>query len=200
MAPPDSSIAISCRCVPQQQQPEGHHVAWWHGIVHNNQLRMAQADMHYLMPNCAAIAYHYPDQKAKEQEGQGEPPGATDVSQWMRPEMKAQIPGLLQYMAEQQAAMLAERQPFFYIAFLAVQPEGQGQGLGGRMLRHLLRRADEAGRWSYLEATNDRNVQLYQRHGFSIRSQSSWAVLDACPGLEGADSGSRPCLRQKLIP
>ncbi|KAJ9506244.1 hypothetical protein QJQ45_000150 [Haematococcus lacustris] len=102
----------------------------------------------------------------------------------MRPGMKAQIPGLLQYMVEQQAAMLAERQPFFYIAFLAVQPEGQGQGLGGRMLRHLLRRADEAGRWSYLEATNDRNVQLYQRHGFSIRSQSSWAVPDACPGLE----------------
>lgn len=61
--------------------------------------------------------------------------------------------------------------PHEYLAYLAVVPKHQGQGIGSRLLRHRLTRLDAAGRTTYLDATGDRNAALYRRHGFRDLAQ-----------------------------
>ena len=53
-----------------------------------------------------------------------------------------------------------------YLAYLAVHPEWQGRGYGGRLLRHHLRQLDTRPTPAYLEATGTRNSALYLAHGF----------------------------------
>ncbi|KAL6749350.1 hypothetical protein V8C86DRAFT_2850258 [Haematococcus lacustris] len=164
-------------------KPEWHYPRW-HAVALNSQLSKPNIGMLYANPDCSAVAYAYRYPEEIGVKVDPPPAGFTDTAQWQRPEAAAAYKELIDFMAAGKELCLQRHGPFFYIGFLAVRPQSQGQGLGARLLRQLLRRADEAGRWSYLEATNDGNVQLYQRHGFSIRSQSSWAVPDACPGLE----------------
>jgi GNAT superfamily N-acetyltransferase len=47
-----------------------------------------------------------------------------------------------------------------------VAPEGQGQGLGSRLMKPTLDRCDEARLPAYLEASNERCAALYERLGF----------------------------------
>ncbi|WP_436528472.1 GNAT family N-acetyltransferase [Actinoplanes sp. HUAS TT8] len=53
-----------------------------------------------------------------------------------------------------------------YLAFLAVRPDRQGQGLGAALLQHRLTGLSRRHRAAYLEATGLRNRALYQRFGF----------------------------------
>ncbi|GAA0742198.1 GNAT family N-acetyltransferase [Dactylosporangium roseum] len=59
--------------------------------------------------------------------------------------------------------------PHHYLAFLAVHPDRQGEGLGSALLRHRHAHLDELGVPAYLEATNPRNRGLYERHGYRPR-------------------------------
>ncbi len=61
--------------------------------------------------------------------------------------------------------------PHWYLFFLAVDPEFQGQGLGSAILRATLAPIDAARADAYLEASSDKNVPLYLRHGFEIISE-----------------------------
>jgi len=56
-----------------------------------------------------------------------------------------------------------------YLAFLAVDPEHQGRGLGSALLKHHHAELDQAGTPSFLEATGTRNRHLYTRHGYLPR-------------------------------
>jgi ribosomal protein S18 acetylase RimI-like enzyme len=58
--------------------------------------------------------------------------------------------------------------PHWYLPLIGVDPERQGKGLGSMLLERALRRCDHNGQPAYLEATNSRNVALYERHGFEI--------------------------------
>lgn len=58
--------------------------------------------------------------------------------------------------------------PHFYLFAIAVHPSKQGKGLGGRLLREGLRRADEAGMPAYLENSNEKNLGFYRAHGFRV--------------------------------
>jgi hypothetical protein len=51
------------------------------------------------------------------------------------------------------------------------------------MVEALCTIADAAGKWSYLEGTNERNAQLYERLGFVRRQHKQW-TLEECPGHE----------------
>ena len=62
-------------------------------------------------------------------------------------------------------------QPHDYIAYVGVAPEGQGQGLGTRLLRPTLDRCDTEGLPTYLEATSERNRALYARLGFQVQGE-----------------------------
>lgn len=58
------------------------------------------------------------------------------------------------------------REPHFYVPYVGVAPEGQGKGLGTKLLGRTTERADAAGLPTYLEATSERNAALYERLGF----------------------------------
>jgi GNAT superfamily N-acetyltransferase len=60
--------------------------------------------------------------------------------------------------------------PHHYLAFLAVRPDRQGQGIGGALLDRHHDRLDAAGLPAYLEANDPRNRDLYLRHGYQVRS------------------------------
>ena len=62
-------------------------------------------------------------------------------------------------------------EPHFYLAFVGVEPEHQGHGLGSALLDPVLDRCDAEGVPAYLEATCGRNVALYERHGFAVVEQ-----------------------------
>jgi len=56
----------------------------------------------------------------------------------------------------------------WYLAYLGVRCDSQGQGVGSALLREVLSKADVDGVPAYLESSNERNLTLYQRHGFRI--------------------------------
>jgi ribosomal protein S18 acetylase RimI-like enzyme len=68
-----------------------------------------------------------------------------------------------------------------YLAFLAVHPDHQCQGVGTALLRHRYTELDPAGRHAYLEASSERNAKLYERLGFRHLPQT--LVLPSGPPL-----------------
>jgi GNAT superfamily N-acetyltransferase len=56
----------------------------------------------------------------------------------------------------------------WYLPLIGVDPAAQGQGYGGGLLQQALDRCDREGMIAYLEATSQRNIPLYQRHGFRV--------------------------------
>jgi GNAT superfamily N-acetyltransferase len=71
---------------------------------------------------------------------------------------------------QQQIERLHTRQspPHWYLGYLATRRDRQGEGLGTRMLREVLTGADTDGVPAYLESSNERNLPLYERHGFRV--------------------------------
>lgn len=59
-------------------------------------------------------------------------------------------------------------EPHWYIWLLAVDPQYQGQGLGGALLRSLTSRADAQGAPVYLWTVQPHNVPFYEHLGFQV--------------------------------
>jgi GNAT superfamily N-acetyltransferase len=59
-------------------------------------------------------------------------------------------------------------EPHWYLPMIGVEPNGQGKGLGGALMRHVVTRCDREGVLAYLESSNPRNITLYERHGFEV--------------------------------
>jgi ribosomal protein S18 acetylase RimI-like enzyme len=57
-------------------------------------------------------------------------------------------------------------EPHWHLAFLAVHPDRQGQGLGSHLMGVTHSELDTTGVDAYLEATNEENHKLYLRHGY----------------------------------
>jgi GNAT superfamily N-acetyltransferase len=72
-------------------------------------------------------------------------------------------------------------EPCWYLPLIGVDPIFQGRGYGSALLRYALEHVDRSGVPAYLEASNPRNISLYERHGFevlgSIRAGSSPTVV-----------------------
>ena len=54
----------------------------------------------------------------------------------------------------------------WYLPFIAVDPSQQRKGIGSFLLKEALKMVDEKGDRAYLEASNESNKALYERHGF----------------------------------
>jgi ribosomal protein S18 acetylase RimI-like enzyme len=58
--------------------------------------------------------------------------------------------------------------PHWYLGLLAVDPEAQGRGVGGALVRRGLARADRDGVGTFLETGTETNVAFYERLGFRV--------------------------------
>jgi GNAT superfamily N-acetyltransferase len=105
------------------------------------------------------------------------PPGRWKASFW---QTLRQTPGMLRALGRQASLgsqMLAAIQehhpatPHWYLSYVGVQAERQGQGIGRALLQPVLEHCDAQRLPAYLEATNERNRALYLRHGFADRPQ-----------------------------
>ncbi|MGW6022656.1 GNAT family N-acetyltransferase [Streptomyces sp. NPDC055099] len=56
--------------------------------------------------------------------------------------------------------------PHEYLHMIGVSPERQGEGLGSALISAVLDRCDQEGLHAYLEASNSRSRELYDRLGF----------------------------------
>jgi ribosomal protein S18 acetylase RimI-like enzyme len=56
----------------------------------------------------------------------------------------------------------------YYLAVLGVEPELQGRGFGGALMQPVLSICDREQTGAYLESSKERNVVLYERHGFRV--------------------------------
>jgi ribosomal protein S18 acetylase RimI-like enzyme len=100
---------------------------------------------------------------------------AYDFAFWRLPFVSARILGAAGVAGVVKALALTEKlkdhypkAPHAHLAYLGVAPRAQGQGVGSAILKHTLAAFDASRTPALLEATLDRNVALYQRHGFEI--------------------------------
>ncbi len=66
-------------------------------------------------------------------------------------------------------------EPHYYLQFIGTRHSAQGHGVGAALLQQGTRICDEHGMPAYLECSNERNLPLYQRHGFEVRAAQSVA-------------------------
>jgi ribosomal protein S18 acetylase RimI-like enzyme len=59
----------------------------------------------------------------------------------------------------------------WYLFLLGVDPDHQGRGVGGALLRAILDQCDARGEVAYLEASSEGNARLYERHGFVTKAE-----------------------------
>jgi GNAT superfamily N-acetyltransferase len=59
----------------------------------------------------------------------------------------------------------------WYLWFLGVEPERQGQGLGSKLLRSLSAKAEANGVACYLETDTPTNLKIYGQHGYLVESE-----------------------------
>jgi ribosomal protein S18 acetylase RimI-like enzyme len=64
------------------------------------------------------------------------------------------------------------REPHWYLQLLGVDPNCQGRGCAGVLLRHVLTRLDRERLPSFLETMNEKNVALYENFGFRVLQAS----------------------------
>ena len=61
--------------------------------------------------------------------------------------------------------------PHWYLFSLGTAPAHRGKGIGSALLEPVLDRCDSEEIPAYLESTNEKNIPLYQRHGFEIQGE-----------------------------
>jgi ribosomal protein S18 acetylase RimI-like enzyme len=59
-------------------------------------------------------------------------------------------------------------EPNYYLSVIGVDPAGQGQGVGSALMRPILERCDQERVPASLATNLERNVRLYERHGFRV--------------------------------
>lgn len=108
-------------------------------------------------------------------------PGATEMLRHAIPLLRIFGSGLGRGNAVSKAldAHRPRNIPFWYLHFVGVHPDFQGQGWGGDIIREGLKRADADGQPTYLETATPQNVPLYLRLGFSIINE--WDVPKGGP-------------------
>lgn len=63
----------------------------------------------------------------------------------------------------------------WYLPIIGMAPAWQGRGYGAALLRPVLERCDQERTPAYLEASTPRNRALYERHGFEVVEECSYA-------------------------
>lgn len=99
------------------------------------------------------------------------------------------FPGLFDAEVERLGALfelMAQRSPdgeYHHAQFIGVAKGRQGQGIGGRMLRHGLDRCRADGLSAYLEASSPASAKLYRRLGFRDLGEA-FVIGDGGPPMQ----------------
>ena len=120
------------------------------------------------MPDITGAACWLPPESTDVRIGRLLRVGAAGISLKMRTAGIRRMTSAEDYMKETHQHCIMEKH--WYLWVLGVEPTRQGQGIGGRLLRAGLQRADASRLPCYLETMNPNNVPLYQKFGFAIAS------------------------------
>ncbi|HEY5046389.1 MAG TPA: GNAT family N-acetyltransferase [Rhizomicrobium sp.] len=63
------------------------------------------------------------------------------------------------------------REPHWYLQAIGTDPDKQGKGYGGVLIRHQLALADSEVLPAYLESSKKENIQLYANFGFEVTGE-----------------------------
>lgn len=63
------------------------------------------------------------------------------------------------------------KEPHYYLQVIGTDPDKQGKGYGGAVMRRQLAIADEAGLPAYLESSKERNIPIYRSFGFEVTGE-----------------------------
>ena len=66
----------------------------------------------------------------------------------------------------------------FATSILGVEPERQGQGVGGALIQQMLGHITAAGELCYLDTLEAHNVPFYERHGFRVVTEGDMPERD----------------------
>ena len=83
-------------------------------------------------------------------------------------EARRRFMGVMNYTDAEHKRLMKTRH--WYLWALGVEPNSQGQGVGGRLIQPVLARADAEGLPCYLETETEGNVVFYQKRGFDVLS------------------------------
>lgn len=63
--------------------------------------------------------------------------------------------------------------PHYHLVFVGARQSCQGLGVGSALIKKGLRICDQQHMPAYLESSNEKNVPLYQRHGFEVIAEEA---------------------------
>lgn len=66
----------------------------------------------------------------------------------------------------------------WYVCVMAVDPDAQGSGYCGKLMRTVSAMADQRGVKCYLETSSRKNVAIYERFGYKLTDQRTVSVPD----------------------
>jgi ribosomal protein S18 acetylase RimI-like enzyme len=67
---------------------------------------------------------------------------------------------------------------YIYLQVIGVAPAFQGQGFGGRLLRALIEKSEQAGLPLYLETETEANVSMYEHLGFAVIKKITLPIIN----------------------
>jgi GNAT superfamily N-acetyltransferase len=89
-------------------------------------------------------------------------------------------------------ALAAVAESAWYLSIVGVAPSAQGRGIGTRLIEPTLAEADDAGVECYLETFDRRNLNFYQRLGFSAVGSHAEPVTGATYTILRRNPQARP--------
>ena len=63
------------------------------------------------------------------------------------------------------------KEAYYYLFCIGTRRSEQRRGVGGALMREVLRKCDGEGMPAYLESSNQRNLPFYQGHGFRVMDE-----------------------------
>jgi ribosomal protein S18 acetylase RimI-like enzyme len=62
-------------------------------------------------------------------------------------------------------------EPHHYVLIIGVRPDAQGQGVGIELMQPMIKSADQTAVNIYLESSNPKNIQFYEKLGFKLLNE-----------------------------